>query len=80
MSGPLVGFPDAREARRAPGPWPASGRPLRLDPESRTSRATTAHPANEGRARLRMVWSPGGAWSTFGIVLTVIEVVAMSPW
>ena len=27
-----------------------------------------------------MVWSPGEACSTFGIVLTVIDVVAMSPW
>ena len=37
-------------------------------------------PANEGSARLRIVCRPGGAVSTFGIVLTVIEGVATSPW
>ena len=33
-------------------------------------------PANEGSARLRIVWSPGEASSTLGMVLTVMEVVA----
>ncbi len=37
-------------------------------------------PAKEGRARLRIVCRPGGALSALGIVLTVIEWVAMSPW
>ena len=28
----------------------------------------------------RIVRSPGGAWRTFGIELTVIDAVATSPW
>ena len=37
-------------------------------------------PAKDGSARLRIVCSPGAASSTRGMVLTVIEAVATSPW
>ena len=49
-----VGFPDGREPRRASRSWPATGRP---------GQRAVRHfpPANEGRARLRMVSAPLGS-------------------
>ena len=37
-------------------------------------------PKNDGMGRLRIVCRPGVAPITFGIELTAIEAVAMSPW
>ena len=81
--------PDRRQRRagRAIRGAPFSSTPHREGARSRArEEVATPHgagyrpPANDGSARLRIVCRPGAAASTAGIVLTVIEAVAMSPW